>query len=389
MADGVITEQQILEKANSGQELSEAEKNLVKEIPAAIPSTLAPIEEKKEEVAETPTGIKKPAEKKEGEKEETAASPKAEEKKPEASPSDKPGDTAAAKDIPADAQKRLDTELAKPEGQEDLVGFTDRERAYFFEMRRSRTRAQEAERALDVLKFKTIQDALKKEEKPAEVIAAVEEVDPFADKEADDILTVEEARKLLADAKTKAKPAAPAKAKEEAPAKEEAAKQPSPEVMMASRAIAITHQLQAERILEKKGVTDFNEVLENGISVLVGDKEAESYIIKVRDNGGNVALASYNLIKASKRWPEVEAKLKVLKPAPTKEAEAKANAERAERIEKNDGKVKTTGAGGGGAETGEYSLEEFLAMSPKEFGSLPARVRKSVMDKYASHPNQV
>ena len=181
--------------------------------------TLTPEEEKvvMEEGGQVPTGFAKPAltqpaqekeEKPEAEKKEGEDDEKPKKKKDDEEKKDE------EKDEKADPLK-IETELAKPEGQANLKEFNKTEKAYYHNMRRDRKKRQQAESELDTEKFKN-----KKLQKQIDDVAApADDFDldkALEGRDATDFLTVAEVREIFK--KTPQKSTKPEEQKEEKPA---------------------------------------------------------------------------------------------------------------------------------------------------------------------------
>lgn len=293
----------------------------------------------------------------------------------EVSPSEK---TAAKTDasksadkdeISAETRKSLEKELEKPEGYEDLSSYTTKEIGLFYDLRRQRARARKAEEENESLKFERMQRQLKEKEQqkaPAPEKVEAPDKDPFEGRDGSDVLTVEEARELY---KTlKAKPEAP--------------KQPQENKALTELYIR-TQKTEARITLKEKNIHDFDDVVNFAEDALGTDQEAKDYLLQVHERGGNVALATYNLVKASNKWPEIEKSIRVARGNNIPQD----NLRRAEKLEENEKKVKTTGPGGGAPPTDEYTVEEIRGMSVEDFAALPKKKRALIMEKYGSNPN--
>ncbi len=300
----------------------------------------------------------------------------------EENPSEKGAKPATAKKEADDAAKQaerrklIEAEAEKPIDQADIEQYSPSERALFFELKKERRKRQEAQAEADTLKFQKKKDDEKKRLEREREAAEAEE-DPFEGKEDDDILTVAEIKKALKLGKKQPK----AEPKEETATDE-----------LQQRANLMQERVWLYEARDKHG--DVNEIVPYADELLRGDKEAEAEVRDVVLRGGNPVVAIYNLIKTHPKFPEIEAKIKAKagKPAeaptekgkkPSAEEEAKTNKERAERIEKNKEKPKTTGSGGGAApQTGEYTIQELLDMPDKEFARLPKEQRDRILQKF-------
>jgi hypothetical protein len=370
-----VKAEEVEAKIQKGETLSKEEEKFVKSTPKSSDPS-APVVEEEEEAEipddDAPSGIKK---EKSAEEESEPGKPAAPEKKAadeaEESPSEKKeakaadGKSPEKDEITAEVRKKLEKELEKPEGHEDLSGYSPKEVGLFFDLRKQRARAQRAEEENELLKFERMQGQLKEKEKPAEKLA--QEEDPFAGRDDDDILTVADVKKLLG-------------ARKEAPAAKG-----DGEITTMTQLLIQNQKLEARITLKEKGISDMDEVIDYAQDILGGDPDAKEYLTRVAAKKGNVVLATYNLIKASPKWPDVE---KAVRTAKGEKIPAE-NQERARKLEENEKKVRTTGAGGGGAtNSDEYTVGEILSMSTDDFGKLPKAKRRAIMEKYGSTPNR-
>lgn len=277
----------------------------------------------------------------------------------------------------AERKKLIEAEAEKPIDQAKIEDYSPSERALFFELKKERRKRQDAQAEADTLKFQRAKEEERKriEREKAEL---EEEEDPFDGKDEDDILTVADVKKLIA--RNKAKASKPAEKLEDIPDE------------VQKRANLMQERLWLYEAKDEH--PDVGEITAYADDLLRGDKEAEAEVADVVRRGGNAVLAIYNLIKTHPNFPEIEAKIKAKagKPAeaapakkeekPSAEETAKTNKERAERIEKNKEKPKTTGAGGGSAAvTGEYTIQELLDMPEKEFARLPKDKRDRILQQ--------
>ena len=369
-----LNEAAILEKVKTGVELSPEETEFVAGNPNLEGEPAPAAEEEEADEAKIKDGDA-------GEEEEPGAEatpePEAgEEETPEGEepPEKKPTEQGpAAKQTPEERRKLINAELDKPDGQVDLSKFTPTEIGLYWDLKKERRARQKAEQKNRVNDFKEIQRALKEDEKPeGEEGAEGESEDPLkvlADMDDDDIPTVGQLKKILAGAKKAPKEKAP----------------PAP-----AKSIRTIDQIRFEKIeandrLKAKGITDFYDVVDYAEAALAHNPDAQEELRETALAGGNVVEKTYFLIKGSKRWPEIE---KAIKAEKNKGKADPDNKDRAERIKKNEVKVKTTGpSGGGAAPTGEYTVEQIMAMSPREFGALPKKTQDAILIKYGSEPN--
>lgn len=287
---------------------------------------------------------------------------------------------AAAAKKPDDTKidmAKLEEQLSKPDGQEDLKDLSKREIAYFWQMRRDRRERQKAEEEADSARFELSKiKAAKAKEEPAA------KIDPLAElkkKDPTDFMTVKDVMGLV---ETLQKPGV----------KEEAApaRQQIPQII-------IKHLQYCEQEARAAHPEDFDAVIELTGEILGNNSD---YLLKVRkalQDGDNPAEVSYQLIKNdpdfAKLLPaaEIRAKAKAKKPESKKEEkgpeelkaeeEAKANEK---LLEENKDKAKTTGhvAGGESKSGDQYTLEEIAKMTDKQFRKLPKALRQKYLEQY-------
>lgn len=370
-----ITIESINAKLEKKETLTPEENKFVMSLPPdnASDGNKATIEEEGIVWPEKAEGEETPEEAKAREEAKVAEEKKKAEEKAEA-------DKKKAEDPKLDIE-RLETELAKADGQENLEGLTKREVAYFWSMRRDRRARQKAEEERDAARFREIQHKNQEEAKAKE---AVEE-DPLKElkeKDQEDFMTVADAVKILE------------KALKPAPRKEEPKGKTIDPV-----------QLKYLQFCDNEGRTnhpeDYDAVMELAPEIVNSNDAYVKEIGQSIAKGENPAEKTYQLIKQDpefpKLFPAAETKVKARKAAEKKpetktpeELEKEKKAKEAEdALEKNKDKTKTTGhAGGeGGAaeETGKidgYSIEDIHKMSDLTFAKLSKKTREKFLQQY-------
>lgn len=322
-------------------------------------------------------------------------------KKEEKKPEEKPAEKAPEKPEERDFFTRLETEMAKPEGKEDLKDFTQREKAYFYQMRRDRKSRQKAESDRDLALRALNKEKSKAPEKTVQEEAAEDSLKVLEGKDPQDFLTVEEVRSIL-KAQGKTKP----EAKEE-PAR--GGKAPS--------AAEVQYLKMCEKEAREKlkdDTHDFDAVMDLTGELLEGDAEALTEISERVQSGENPAVVVHDIIKRHKDfetlYPVAETRVKArlaakakpeqkkveepAKPAaPEKTPEEKAKEEEAaraqEKLEKNSERPKTTAHASSreGRPVGELTLEQYENMSDLEFAKLPKATREKALRDFGSAPN--
>lgn len=295
---------------------------------------------------------------------------------PAADPALQPAAEPKPADISEDSFAKLERELAKPEGKEDLKSFSSREKAYFHQMRRDRKARQDAETERDRALFK-----LTKAQNPPPPPP-----DPFQGKADDDVMSVKEAREMLAK-----QPPAPAPT--EAPA--------GPQVSPQAKRFLIMSEKEA-----RANNPDFDVVMELADDLLSNDAIALREIGRsVAEEGANPAEEMYKAIKKHKDFatllPVAETRHAAKKTAPQNQAptpapaapptpEEKAKIEQAKAteraLENNNNKPKTTAHASAreGKPAEELTLDEIGTMSDLEFAKLPKKTRDSYLKRFGN-----
>lgn len=353
MADEVQVDPKVIEqKVAAGEELSDAEKRHLMEIPEG--DTLGENKDADpEDVVDEETKVQDDSDKTETDSKEAADAEKEEAEKPEetsekedkeddVTPDDKQGDDATDEKVDEDKVKR---EAEKAEGQEDLRGYSSRERALFFDLRRQRRRAQSAEEERDRLRFEKVleeREARKVEEEPDD--------EPADDDEG--LITRADAKRMVEEAVGKA------------------TEVQQSEIRRQQNAMAIRVWTQEA---QNKADDDFEAIINQADDYLKDNKDAEEEVKAALMNGGNPVLTTYNLLKAHPQYREM------LKKAGYKPKQ-NIHAERAQRMKENENKTRTTGAAGATGEgAGGYTVAEIRAMSPEEFAALPVKTRDKIL----------
>lgn len=262
---------------------------------------------------------------------------------------------------------KLEVEMAKPEGKEDLAAFNETERAYYHQMKRDRSARQDA-----VLRADLAEREVAKLRKQLEVKPEPDE-DPLKDKSDDDILTVKDVKALL-----KPKPEPKVEVKQEAP-------QYDP------RDILFLNLCEQNA---RTAHEDFDAVVELMPELINNNPQRLNEISKAIEQGKNPAVKAYELIKSdpefSKLYPaaalRAEAKKRVKNPPVEKSPEVLKKEEAAlkaqEQIETNLKKTKTTGNVETSETGADISEEEYFSMSDRDYAKLPAKTRSALRKKF-------
>ena len=381
-----ISIETINEKLTKGETLSPEETKFVMAQPPET-TGLSNKEADEDEQGEIDWGKAEDLEKKEeakDEKKEEAPKEKEPEKKPEeAKKEEKIEPPKEEEDNLVDFAK-IERELAKPEGQEDLSAFKKKEASFFYQLRNERKARKKAEEERDAARFREVQrQQTEKAKEPEEK----KEEDPLAELKArdpEDFMTVKEVVTVLEKVN---------KPKKEEVKKEEVKEQKPP---------VDPFRLAALRLWEseaKKSHDDFDAVMELHEELLSKDEKNLPQIAQAIVEGKNPAETAYQLIKShpdfAKLFPAAEIRVKARQEAQSKppektpeqlkkEQEAKAAEE---ALEKNKEKTKTTGHASGEAKGSEgtidgVTVDDIMKMSDLEFSRLPKKTREAFLQKY-------
>lgn len=342
----VDPEVEIKAKLQRGESLSDSEKIVV--------MGSSPVEDVEEEEGDDKLFDKIAPKAKEEvkESEEKPAVPSADEPAKE-SPADAGAEKEEGEEEPTpEAEKtgepdRKKVEEALEEGKApSMEGWSQREIGLYYDLRRERRRAQEAEKTTDVLRFEA---ARKKAAEEAEDKEEEEELKP------EDFVPVKVMRQTITEAVA-----------------------PFAKENMNLR--ARLDETQA-RMDPARG-NDLDLVMTIGKSIIAETPEYQQDICDAVREGENVAIVIYDLIKSDERFESRLAEFQKLHPpkvngkAPSKEA-----ADKAERIKANAKKPVTSGAvsgGGGDAKVGKTPAD-YQKMTPQEFGRLPKAERDRIL----------
>lgn len=288
---------------------------------------------------------------------------------------------------PEDSFAKLERELVKPEGAENLNDFSPREKAYFYQMRRDRKSRQKAEEERDRALFR--ESKLKEEKKPEP------EKDLLEGRDEDDIVTVKEVRELLGK-KLKA----------------EVTKPVDSESNEVSQKIQVRYLQMCEKEARLSHPDDFDAVMELADELLPNNENGLREISDRTRSGENPAEVMYQVIKKHQEfqvlYPAAELRAKAKRPpeaakempgttpsAPVLTPEDKAKEEKARQAEKaleeNNNRPKTTAhvSSREGKAAEELTLQEITAMSDREFSKLPRRVRQKYLDSMGVGPEDI
>lgn len=262
----------------------------------------------------------------------------------------KEGETSAPAQT-ADEMKRIEQELEKPAGSENLDGFTSSMKGLFYDLKSTRKRAQEAEQKARSLEFE-----LKKKE-----LAEKEAKEKGEEGDQDLFVSKKELREELA------------KAREEG----------------VRYRIQTDLQLDFERT-KARNLEDFDLAMTAADELFKDDKAFGSQMqeaILSMPRGGSPAKLAYELVVKDARFAAYKAKHQ--KAPEKKETEderiKREEAEQARKnAETNKNKAVTTshaGGEGGGADASDWTLEQIGKLTDEQFKKLKPNVQDAILKK--------
>lgn len=283
----------------------------------------------------------------------------------------KPSEPAPADE---DHMARLQRELDKPEGQENLKDRTPSERAYFFEMRRERKRAQKAEADADVLR----REKLQRDKKDKDEAATKEIDDVLKDKDPEDSVKVKDIQKLMTAQK------------KQTPKDTDAPKNIIDPVLV--NALLNAHDREARAELGE----DYDVTLECADDIIANNPDYLEKVSRALRTGENSAKVIYSLIKSdpeyAKALPAAKARIAAkggkvsdgkTPKAPEKDADAEALA--AQQALENNGKKLKTSAHTASEEAapskayGNHTFDQLFNMSDRDFAKVEKKHRDAFM----------
>lgn len=303
------------------------------------------------------------------------------EKKEETSDKDKKAEPPKAEEPPKPEPKhkkgeeitmaKIEEQLDKPDGNEDLSTFSDAEKGLFWELRRERRKRQKAEEERDALRFSELKRKAEQDIKDKEPKEDKDQIEG----EDDEFITKGEMKKLL-------------KGKE---------KDKGADINAAKGDIFQQRYLQSCDKEAASQLPDYAEVIECADEIIGSDEAYQRAVAKAIVDGDNPAVVMYNLIKGDPKFEKVipiararlkaAGKLPAAAPSDTaKDKKAEEDIKKAEKkIDDNLNKPKTSGhhAGGGEADT-ELTMEQVLKMSDVEFARLPKAKREALLKKFGA-----
>lgn len=283
---------------------------------------------------------------------------------------------------------KLERELAKPDGQADLTGFNEREKAYFHQMKRDRARTKQAEQDRDIARRDAAKAKKDLEEKGGAAAAAKpagqSALEKLKAKQPDDILTVAEVLELVTEISSR-------------PTARVAVVDDGPDPLLARALQSYFEEAQAAH------PDDFEAVMELSDEIVMTNPKYSQQVAEALKRGDNPAEETYKLIKGdpafAQLFPVAQTRVKARAKPAAKAVEKNqattdtAAAEAAEKkrlaalkaqkdLELNGKKAKTTAHAqvDNDKPLGEYTFEDLNNMSDKEFRQVPKKIRDKYME---------
>jgi len=265
--------------------------------------------------------------------------------------------------------QKVEKELAKPEGEEDLAGLSEREKGLYYALKGERKKRQKAEEDRDEVLFRDVKARKVAEAKEAAEKAKPEpEVDIELDGEDEDFITVKDAKKIVDALKKKGKPA------DDGEADEVTARNRNHTIFIAE--MSARDVVEARTAGGQKDLPDFDTTMKIGELIVEANPEYQKEIYKAYKTGRNPALVTYDLVRKDPKFAALHGKTEV-----KTDDKAKEGKENLKKLEENEKKPKTSGAqGGGSAEDLEgYTAQALINMSPREFRKVPKHIREKFL----------
>ena len=314
--------------------------------------------------------------KKDGKAEADEAKKKSDKEKADADA--KAAEAAAAEKAKKEAEEgifdKVEKELQKPEGQEDLTGLSEREKGLYYALKSERKKRQKAEEDRDEVLFRDVKARKTAEAKEAaDKKAKEEEPDIKFEGQDEDFITVKEAKSIVDAMKKAAANKGPDGSAEEVAAQNR------------THALRIA-EMSARDVLEsriaggQKDLPDFDKTMKIGELIVESNPAYQKAIYEAYKTGKNPALITYDLVRKDPKF----AALYGTKADATPKAEddkAKQGKENLKKIDENEKKPKTSGnQGGGNAEGIEgYTLQQLNDMTPSQFRKVPKHIREKFL----------
>lgn len=256
---------------------------------------------------------------------------------------------------------KVQVQLDKPEGQEDLTSLSKHEKALYWELKRERRLRQEAESERDTLKFKKIKEESKEGEE-----------DKDGDMDPDDFVSVKDIDKII----------------EKKLGKIQSSSESSK---------GMTPQLESYlKMCDEKAsdiYDDYEEVIELSSELIESSPAAQRLVAQALAKGENPAIKMYHLIKSDPQFgkllPLAQGRIKdrggprKKKSSESTEDKVKKATEAEEKLEKNKKKPKTSAHHSGNDETGkDISMSKIMNMSDHEFALLPKNTREKFLQRF-------
>jgi len=298
--------------------------------------------------------------------------------KAEADAKAKAAEAEAAEKKKKDAEEgifqKVEKELEKKDGEEDLSGLSEREKGLYYALKAERKKRQKAEEDRDEVLFRDIKAKKAAEAKTAADKKAAEEAEAEEIKlegEDDEFITVKEGRRIVAAIKGK-RSTAPTGVVDEVAAQNR-------ETALRIAEMSARDVIEARVAGGQKDLPDYETTMKIGEMIIEANPEYQKEIYKAYKQGKNPALTTYDLVRKDPKFSTLYGKKAEVKAADEKKAEE--GKENLKKIEENEKKPKTSGAQGGGSagDTEAYTIEQLNAMTPSEFRKVPKHIREKFL----------
>ena len=289
---------------------------------------------------------------------------KEDEKKSEPSKDKKDEKTPTKDEATIEGMDKINVELLKPEGSEDLSKLTPAEKGLFWELRRTRKRAQEAEKERDLLRLEKAKEIAKQEEE-------ADKKGEEDDTDDDEFVTMGKIKKLLSSTA--------------------ATKTETTETTF-YRQTAL--KLFSEQAAAK--YDDYSLVISLHDEIVKDNPEYQKEIAQAFRDGENPAVKMYNLIKTDPKFeklkPVAEARVNATKDkAGKKDQESEEEKQRKikeakeaeDKLKENKDKPKTSAHHSGADTEGKViTAADLFNMSDSDFAKLSKEKREKILRKY-------
>jgi hypothetical protein len=269
-----------------------------------------------------------------------------------------------------DTKEKLEKELSKPDGEEDLTNFSQREKGLFWELRRERRARQLLEEENSLLQQQQLQATLSKKDKTTDSQPKEEAEALPPERDPDDFVTFKDIQSMTSGK---------GKGKTES----------------GEADFFKSNFLRACEEVARTKFPDYDEVIECSPEIIQNGKHKTLYASKIQEaviKGQNPALVAYEIIKKDPDFKNTidiaRARIKALGiklPEKKEEVVVDKGKKVEEKVEENLSKVTTSGHHSGGVDkidAKELTLEQLSSMSQSDFRKIPKSKREYYLKKY-------